>query len=461
MVTAWLMGWLISASLAALAGGTSLSLHGGPVPRLREIHHERLHVPIQSDQAVDLAPGSDLAAIATLNEVRVWRLDTNQVIKVFAFGKQRAAVRKEMGTAEPLHVGFSPNGTTLAISYMSRIYLYDVATWRQVGSLGVEGEDTPRRPAVPTDEPIRRPTLSGSPFPTAQDRQELRRYKREMDERYDRTKKAGDGRTRVAGFTFTPDGAKLLAGYARGECFVWFHWGEPSLWPSGNDPVRLWEVNTGRVLWERVYDPETVMRGFLLSPNGKWFAAQACGDHGNHYVVVHELQTGQRLYSLPMALGASAVIFTPNSQQLITNPSDEMGCLATVRLHLDHPDDPWRQQLTPADEACQKLGGRQCDSLALYDVATGKQVGKLTDDETTFAAGLSPDGRWLAAGQWSNRYTFRIWDMQTHRPVGRYTPSGWAWLSGTADLLRFQPNGRRLVVVNTAKGLLAVYEVVP
>ncbi len=65
---------------SALSGGATGRVQA---PRLRKIAENRYSEPIQ---ALDLAPGSDLAAIAlTGGRVVVWRLDTNELLRDFAF----------------------------------------------------------------------------------------------------------------------------------------------------------------------------------------------------------------------------------------------------------------------------------------------------------------------------------------------------------------------------------------
>jgi hypothetical protein len=73
---------------------------------------------------------------------------------------------------------------------------------------------------------------------------------------------------------------------------------------------------------------------------------------------------------------------------------------------------------------------------------------------------LSPDGRWLVAHNWTKR-GFKLWEVETGRVVETYYPKIGllTWWGHPPSLLRFDPEGRWVVVVDRGEGYLAVYEV--
>ena len=77
------------------------------------------------------------------------------------------------------------------------------------------------------------------------------------------------------------------------------------------------------------------------------------------------------------------------------------------------------------------------DGLGLWDVATGRAVGRaLTDEEATNPA-FSPDGKTLAAGTQSG--TIRLWDATSRRPLSPLRGHTF----GVSDIA-FSPDGRML-----------------
>ncbi len=229
-----------------LAGSKPNDGMGKPI--LREVRFEDFPDAIL---ALDIARGSSLTVVAFSDRrVRVWRLETGEIVHDFTFGEYRRRRPSQGGTGrdEPIRVHFSPDGKVLAISYLSRIYFYDVSSWNEVKSLGVGGEDTSPGPSgqgTATSE------TGGSRDPE--------------DKPPPRTR--GDGRTRVADFAFTTDGRYILASYCREECHITLSL-DTVLWahPTGQDPIRLWDLATGEIVWQRFCDPTVILVRVVPSP---------------------------------------------------------------------------------------------------------------------------------------------------------------------------------------------------
>ena len=412
---------LISRVLVLRGRAPSAQDQGEHKPVLREIRQEKLPASVE---ALDLAAGSDLAAVGLSDRrVRVWRLDSGEIVHEFTFAEPETDPRQKLEhDVEPLRVRFAPDGKTLAVSYLSRIYFYTLGSWRETQSLGVDGEDTQRPRPFPhlAMRPPPGQEKADNPGPTLN--QVMRDWAQLQEQ--------GDGRTRITDFRFVADGSFVLAAYCRGGCYDNFSGSRLGAFPSGTDPVRLWDLRSGRLAWENVPDPEGVIERVVPSPDGTWFAA-ADKQPGRCTIQLHDLKSGRTVYSLAkigFPLASPSLLFTPDSHYLISFRAEE----GTMKVR------PWMH-------------------LAKYEASNGKKAAEFSGRYEVRDADLSPDGRWLAATTWHG-LRFQIWDMQTLGPVMTKAPKGWTWSGPPVDRIRFSPDGRRLIVASNSRGMLAVFE---
>jgi len=384
-------------------------------PSIREVR--QLHVNAQI-MSLSLSSTKNIAAVALSNgTVQVFALDSGRTEKEILFGVRRSDAAQEEAGSEIIRVRFSPIANILAVSYLSRIYLFECDTWKQIGALGVEGEDTPKwnsegqpidKSVAPTQKPER------DPF-----------------HEYVRRSALGDGRLRVTDFAFSPDGSKVLAGYCRGTCNVALpYWSYVNAHAGGDDPVRLWDLQTGGLIWQRMFDADLVITRVVIEPRGQFFAASTTMVNAERYVYLHELSTGRRIWTLPPFYEGFDVpmIFTPDGAKLITILSEAAG---GEKLYYQH--------------------------LGIYDVTSGQKVGELRDRHGASNADLTPDGKWLAAQMWSEP-GFQLWDLDRGAAVSKKRPSGFYWRRRFTDIIRFSPDGQLLVVGNSIDGRLAILE---
>ena len=394
-------------------------------PILREIRVEESTKYILS---FDIANGSQLAATALADlSVRVWKLSTGEVVHTITFlapdTDQRFKLDKDI---EPISLRFSPDGKTLAVSFLNVIRLYNVETWQLEKSLGIEGEDKLRADVVvtPSTPQLRRRTASeaeaekSKPMPTLN----------EGTKAWFANRARGDGIVRITDFAFTNDGSSILAAYCGGECFAW----RSSRWvtsPTGKDPVRLWDLRTLNVVWEREYDSTGVIERVIPSEDGRVFGA-VDAERGHCAVGIYRLNDGGQVSMLPFTPLCNPlpnIAFIENGQFFVTNRTDG-----------DHRNKTWR-------------------TAAIYETATGKIHSDFSDNETVHNSDISSDGRWLASTTW-NGLRFQIWDVAARKIISTQSPKEWKWKGPPIDRVRFSPDVRWLVVGSDVTGTVVVYE---
>lgn len=388
-----------------LLGGTS----GGSDsrPALRETRTERLQIPILS---LDVAPGSELAAVALSNgRVRVWRLDTGKTEYEFGFTEPETDQRqKDEDEVEPIRIRFAPDGRTLGVSYLSRVHLYEVGTWSELKSIGIEGEDVMR--------PLPRPQLTSRP---AVERvpADINTGTREWVQR----KTLGDGRTRITDFAFTTDGEGMAVSYCRESCYD-----RPSSFAfrfaGGRDPVRLWEVRTGRMLWEHYSKLNQIPERVAPSPDGK-LLVEVVG----HGVELMELATGRELRS---------IVFPPH---LSPHEPYDVAFMLDGRGFVTLWSEPHKMW-----------------QMALFDTTSGQIVAHFIDRAGAQRAAVSNNGLWLAITTWRGA-AFKLWDLEKRKPVLTVKPRASGVEVRSLDV-RFASDDRRVVVCDKSNGLVFTYE---
>ena len=397
-------------------------------PHLQEARLDRLSAFILS---LDIASGCDLAAAALADRrIRVWKLSSGEVQHEFSFPAPEIDEHLRVaGEVEPISVRFSPDGKYLAISFLSRIYLYDVVTWTEKMSLGVPGEDQHRADLKITPET---PQIERRSTEQAQaDKNKPVMSLNETVRAWARAKMRGDGRTRITDFAFTIDGSSIIAAYCRGGCYA-----SPSFrsvpFPTGTDPVRLWDVASARLVWENVYDENSVVNRIVPSLDGARFAVVE--SHPGHCAVgMHNFNDGQTLWlhSFGSCGDPPSIRFSQDSQSFITSRVEEG----------NRKNKRWRD-------------------IAAYETTSGKMIGDFSKKDTVRDFDISSDGRWLASTTWSG-LRFQIWDLSSKKAIMMVTPEEWKWRGPLMNRIRFSPDGSWLVVGNNQLGDLVIYRFGP
>jgi RNA polymerase sigma factor (sigma-70 family) len=186
---------------------------------------------------------------------------------------------------------------------------------------------------------------------------------------------------------FTPDGRRLIT-------------------RDGGGGIHLWEVSTGRPLG-RLSLPEDQRAGSIaLAPDGQTLAAG--GSDGA--ISLLDVRTGKAVRRL---------VGPPESASALAFSSD--GKLLASGRDFDYP---------------RKHG--QDNPIQLWDVATGKELHRLTGHKDTVTSlAFSPDGKTLASGAQRYDATLRLWDVATG--IERFALKGHG---GELRSVAFSPDGK-------------------
>jgi len=394
-------------------------------PYLREVRIDKLSAFILS---FDIANGSDLAVAALADRrIRVWKLSSGEVIHEFSFPSPETDEHlKVAGEVESISVRFSPDGKRLAISFLSRIYFYDVDTWAEKTSLGVPGEDQhrPDLKITPETQQLQRRSTEQAQADKNKPVLSLNESMRAWAHAAER----GDGRTRITDFAFTKDGSSIIAAYCRWKCYATtgLRW---EAFPSGSDPVRLWDIASARLVWEHVYDEKSVTKRIAPSLDVTKFAVVQA--HPGHCAVgMHNLSDGTSLWSHPLGPCPDAlpISFYEDGRSFITNRVEES----------NRENKLWR-------------------NLGTYETSSGKMIGDFPKRDTVRDFDITSDGRWLASRTWSG-LRFQIWDLSSKKAIMMETPQEWKWRGPLMNRIHFSPDGRWLVVGSNQTGDLVAYQ---
>ncbi len=203
---------------------------------------------------------------------------------------------------------------------------------------------------------------------------------------------------RTYNLAFTPD-SKVLASAG---------WGRP-------DPVRLWDVASGRAL--RSPSLPLDAGNFAFSPDGKWLVKG-----GHRGVILLDVATNKEVRRLTPAAGVSltGVAFSPDGRTVACRESGaarhalilwdastgqvirriEGGIADYIQSFAFSPDGK------ALASACQGLWVR------LWNVATGEEIRKIDDDRLVYTVLFSPNGKILLTAS-PNDGAVRLWDVAT------------------------------------------------
>jgi WD40 repeat protein len=378
--------------------------------------------------SMDISRDSTLVAAAMSDlHVRIWKLELGDLVHEFSFEEPKTDQRLKLDNeTEPMCVRFSPDMHTFAVSFLSKIYIYDSQSWGTKTELGFPGEND-LWPDV--ERALNSPALkTRTPEEAAAERSKPDRSFNDKLQQWLAVRRRGDGRTRIMDFRFTRDGKAILVAYCRGTCYAsaGLRWAPLS---SGRDPVRLWDLGSGQILWEQDYGANGTLVSLVPSPDESHFAGVR-NAFGRCAIGIYSLADGAPIAQFSpssMCEPPLNVSFLPDGKKFIANRSE----IGDLKKHT------WML-------------------LALYDASSGQVLSDFSGKIAARNATTTADGRWLATTTWKG-LRFRIWDLVQNRAVLMETPKEWLWRGPTIDRVVFSPDGNWLIAGNDETGSLATF----
>jgi RNA polymerase sigma factor (sigma-70 family) len=203
--------------------------------------------------------------------------------------------------------------------------------------------------------------------------------------------------------------------------------------PANNDPVVLWDLQTGARLRSLSAKMDQVFH-IAFSPDGKWLAAVSCGNSSfapdkesrPEIVRLWEMETGQLHELAGHEGGATSIVFSPDGKILATGGHDGIMILwdSATRKPLRkielveeayvHPkgngfDSGGIHALAFAPDGKTIASANHDGTVRLVETATGNEVRVFRGHRNSVVdVAFSPDGKSLASG--SADQTVRLWD---------------------------------------------------
>jgi WD40 repeat protein len=234
---------------------------------------------------------------------------------------------------------------------------------------------------------------------------------------------------KVYDIAFSPDGSMLVSG-------------------SGDETVRLWNSNTGKLLHTQQGGWWTGHRGLVhavaFDPQGHTFASASW----DKTIKLWDAETGQRLHALSEYPHVSTTIaFSPDGSLIASGGSSrrikiwETATGQRVRVLLGHSRLIHSIAFSP--DGCTLASGSSDHTIRLWNVKTGTVLHILKGHTSSVVSvAFSPNGQILASGGWDQ--VIKLWDVQTGQPLHTLIE-----FADSPHLLCFSPDGKTLANTST------------
>jgi WD40 repeat protein len=205
-----------------------------------------------------------------------------------------------------------------------------------------------------------------------------------------------------------------LAGHSRDLWALEFSKDGKSLASVGAEGVFLWDVETGRRLFQV---GNRAGRAVRISPDGRYFASGA--DDGT--VVLWDAKTGGETRSMSFRPGPiSSVAFSPDGKRLAA-ASAQNGSIRIWEIEgeketsLRHGTARAVQALAFSPDGTVLVSGGSDGALRLWETAAWKLKGELDHHSELRSLAFSPDGNVLISGGLLG--TVRLWDVKAQKEL--------------------------------------------
>jgi WD40 repeat protein/serine/threonine protein kinase len=274
----------------------------------------------------------------------------------------------------------------------------------------------------------------------------------------------------VHGVAFSPDSRRLASADHNGVVKVWdvqtgqvvfppFQAHEKScvsvayspdghyLATTSRDEVKIWDAETGA--WFRTLEGHSGAIYAAFRPDGRHLAAG-----GQKDVKIWEIATGQKLLTLEGHTDlVREVVFSPDGRRLASSSKDRTVKLwdletgRVLRSFRGHTVGVWGVAFSPNGKQIASVAGEYAHKgkgeAKLWDAQTGQEILTFRGHASLIlGVAFSPDGRRLATA--GHDRTVKLWDAQTGQEILTLRGHRSNWVRPVA----FSPDGTRLVSVS-------------
>ena len=359
--------------------------------------------------AVAFSPdGTTVATGSTDRKVMVWDVASGQVRETFEGHEGRIGALR-----------FSPNGSTLYSAGSRSVIAWDLEGSSRLGRpFSFSPGDTPVSLAISPDG-----SLMATPHGKGSDQIALR----DVGSLKPARPPLQPGLGRIFALAFAPDGKHLAVGGER----------------AGEAPV-LVEVASGTVTPKLTGGRAGDFDSVAFDPNG-----QRLVTGGDARAVVWDVETGRKLLELPQPgekdFTETSAAWSPDGTMVAT--AGGTGKVIVWRLSdrkqvaTFQADPRWATSVAfSPDGSLIAAGGLYDRHVTLWDLGTGKVVGRLPHPTYVVRVTFDPGGETLASSAADG--TVRLWDVGSSRQIGRALPGPERW-----STLAFDPGGNQLVAL--------------
>ena len=229
----------------------------------------------------------------------------------------------------------------------------------------------------------------------------------------------------IESVVFSPDGRRALSG-------------------SQDKTVRLWEVDTGKLVRQFEGNTQRVF-GVAFSPDGRQ-ALSAGSDEANRdfAIPLWNVDTGKEVRRFTgHTADVRMAVFSPDGSRCASCSIDGTVRLWDVKTGTElkkltrHEAEVWRVAFTP--DGRQVLSGGVDALLRLWDLETAQELRRFEGHtEKVVGAAFSPDGR--QAVSCAADKTLRLWDVETGRQFRSFSGC-----RTSESLVTFSNDGRRIL----------------